>query len=433
MRLFAEKPLNRPKHRSAPAMTQLTQFSSSTYNGPFRVPNGSSRIEVMNVGGHRFVHLDMMRGLAALGVVVGHTRGFLIIGHAAVAPHSIFDQLFYFVTGLGHQCVIAFFALSGFLVGGPALRDIITGRWHWGPYTLRRLTRLWTVLIPALLLTWILDTAGGGLGGHAGYEGAFYSQSFSGPSPAEPANLSLPTFFANTLFLQTIVAPVFGSNGPLWSLANEFWYYITFPFLLTALIGAGRVLGRLCNALIGIALVMFLPVEMMLLGAIWITGAIAHYAVSQQHRCRIIRHPAWGATVIMAVIMFLILDKLHPRLLWDLMLGAAFAGMLSILTFLPSLGETYQKVATALSNVSYTLYATHFPLLAFVWFVFLAPTKFPVGALAIVLVTGLGATALVSSTVMWWAFERNTNRIRKTIEQWAVSIRRSSHLQWLSR
>src|ERR1700730_16114723 len=202
--------------------------------------SGPSPTEIMNVRGARFVHLDMLRGLAALGVLVGHTRGFLINGYAATAPHSLFDQLFYFVNGLGHQSVIAFFALSGLLVGGPALRDIITGRWHWGPYMLRRLTRLWTVLIPALLLTWVLDTAGGALGGHAGYEGAFYGESFSGPSPGQPADLSLPTFLANMLFVQTIVAPVFGSNGPLWSLANEFWYYITFPFLLTALIGAGR-------------------------------------------------------------------------------------------------------------------------------------------------------------------------------------------------
>jgi peptidoglycan/LPS O-acetylase OafA/YrhL len=169
------------------------------------------------VGGHRFAHLDMLRGLAALGVVVGHTRGFLIVGYASASAHSAFDQLFYFATGLGHQCVIAFFALSGFLVGGPALRDIMTGRWSWGPYMLRRLTRLWTVLIPALLLTWMLDTAGGTLGGHAGYEGAFYTESFIGPSPAQPADLSLPTFLANTLFLQTVVTPVFGSNGPLWS------------------------------------------------------------------------------------------------------------------------------------------------------------------------------------------------------------------------
>lgn len=33
------------------------------------------------------------------------------------------------------------------------------------------------------------------------------------------------------MFLQTRFTPVFGSNGPLWSLFNEFWYYVLFPAL----------------------------------------------------------------------------------------------------------------------------------------------------------------------------------------------------------
>ena len=356
---------------------------------PFGHQRDPPRIGMMNVGGRRFVHLDMLRGLAALGVVVGHARGFLIVGYNFAESHSLFDQLFYFVTGLGHQCVIAFFALSGFLVGGPALRDMINDRWNWGPYILRRLTRLWTVLIPALLLTWALDSAGELLGGRAGYEGAFYSLSFSGPNPAEPADLSLPTFLANILFTQTILAPVFGSNGPLWSLANEFWYYITFPLLLFALIGGAGALGRICNGLVGLALLLFLPIEMMLLGAIWIAGAIAHHATAQQNARQIINHRACVAVVVIAVIAFLILDKLRPGLFWDLLLGAGFAAMLPILSFLPTFGEIYQKPARALSNISYTLYATHFPVLAFIWFVFLAPTKWPLGPLAFVVILGL--------------------------------------------
>ena len=405
----------------------LTQFSSSSCDGSFRAPLASPRIEMTHVGGRRFVHLDMLRGLAALGVVVGHTRGFFIIGYNAAGSHSLFDQLFYFVTGLGHQCVIAFFALSGFLVGGPALRDLINGRWHWGQYMLRRLTRLWTVLIPALLLTWALDTAGRALGGHAGYEGAFYSVSFSGPNPAEPADLSLSTFLENVLFMQTIIAPVFGSNGPLWSLANEFWYYVTFPLLLYGLIGRTAVASRICNGLIGLGLVMVLPTEMMLLGSIWITGAIAHHATAKQDLRSIIAHPACTTFILITVATFLVVDRLHPRTLWELLLGAGFAGMLPILSFLPDFGKLYGNVARALSNVSYTLYATHFPVLAFIWFVFFAPTKWPLGPLAIVLVVGLGAATLVIGTVMWWIFERNTDRIRKTVERWAVSIRHARH------
>ena len=38
----------------------------------------------------------------------------------------------------------------------------------------------------------------------------------------------------NAFFLQTIVGPTFGSNGPLWSLAYEWWYYVLFPLALGA-------------------------------------------------------------------------------------------------------------------------------------------------------------------------------------------------------
>src|ERR1700751_1049072 len=41
--------------------------------------------------------------------------------------------------------------------------------------------------------------------------------------------ISLATFFANLFFLQSLYAPVFGTNVPLWSLAYEAWYSALFP------------------------------------------------------------------------------------------------------------------------------------------------------------------------------------------------------------
>src|SRR6202030_1593882 len=41
-------------------------------------------------------------------------------------------------------------------------------------------------------------------------------------------------FLGNLFFVQTILCRTFGSNGPLWSLANEFWYYVLFPLGLFA-------------------------------------------------------------------------------------------------------------------------------------------------------------------------------------------------------
>jgi len=40
----------------------------------------------------------------------------------------------------------------------------------------------------------------------------------------------------NLGFVQTVSVPVYGTNGPLWSLANEFWYYVMFSLIAVAAI-----------------------------------------------------------------------------------------------------------------------------------------------------------------------------------------------------
>src|SRR4051794_3922354 len=102
----------------------------------------------------RLYNLDFLRGLAAFLVLSGHLRSFVFRSFAELEEHAgLFLRAFYFVTGLGHQAVIIFFALSGFLVGGKAIEDLTNERFSWARYLLRRLTRLWIVIIPAMALT----------------------------------------------------------------------------------------------------------------------------------------------------------------------------------------------------------------------------------------------------------------------------------------
>src|SRR6185369_2558000 len=90
------------------------------------------------------------------------------------------------------------------------------------------------VLIPALVLTAALDMARG-----------------EGPN--------LLVALANAVFLQTIAAPTFGSDAPLWSLAYEFWYYVMFPLLMLVLLGTGSRPARIAAVLAFIAIVFALP------------------------------------------------------------------------------------------------------------------------------------------------------------------------------
>ena len=128
----------------------------------------------------------MLRGLAAAAVLCGHLRLFTFVNFGVLIEPNLVTKAFYAATGMGHQAVIVFFALSGFLVGGKALADMSADRWSWAHYLLRRLTRLLIVIVPALFATAVLDHLGIRWTGGAGYDGAFYDVYSSGPNTARP-------------------------------------------------------------------------------------------------------------------------------------------------------------------------------------------------------------------------------------------------------
>ena len=73
-------------------------------------------------GEWRLDHLDMLRGCAAVLVMAGHLRAYVFQNYDSLNSPDLSVKIFYAITGLGHQAVIIFFAMSGFLVGGKALR-----------------------------------------------------------------------------------------------------------------------------------------------------------------------------------------------------------------------------------------------------------------------------------------------------------------------
>ena len=69
--------------------------------------------------------LDLVRGLSALLVMLGHLRSFLFLDFGELHGAGVIAKLFYFCTGLGHQAVMVFFVLSGYFVGGSVLSGLI--------------------------------------------------------------------------------------------------------------------------------------------------------------------------------------------------------------------------------------------------------------------------------------------------------------------
>ena len=184
------------------------------------------------------VSFDLMRGVAAFIVLYEHWRNLLFVDYGDIHAHRLLLAPMYLIATAGHSAVVVFFVLSGYFIGGTVFRAVESGEWRWSSYLLRRFVRLWTVLLPGLLLCLLWDR----LGLHLGHAPSLYAGQGSNHMLIAPvlANLSPHAFFGNLFFLQGIRSPLYGSNTALWSISYEFWYYILFPLGLLAVLGGGR-------------------------------------------------------------------------------------------------------------------------------------------------------------------------------------------------
>jgi peptidoglycan/LPS O-acetylase OafA/YrhL len=364
---------------------------------------------------HRLVHLDLMRGLAALMVCAGHLRAFLMVNYGETKMHGLGEHIFYFSTGLGRQAVMIFFVLSGYFVGGSVAGAYQAGKWSWQQYAIRRLSRLWIVLLPALMLTLVWDMAGRNLAG-AGYNGAFHELYLSGPSPHAPADLRPTTFLGNALFLQTIYVPSFGTNGPLWSLANEFWYYLLFPLALGVFVMKHGVFYRLISGLLVALIIFWLPAGILWGGLVWLLGVGAFALARNEWTQRVCGHPGWLAVTAILAFGSLAASKTSSMFGSNLAIGAAFALFVAGLAVQNSAPQVYAKLADGMGETSYTLYLTHFPFLAFIFFTVFKGEQFQPDLAGFARFFGVLLITLVYVVVVWWCFERNTDRIRKRLE-----------------
>jgi len=320
-------------------------------------------------------------------------------------------KVFYFATGLGHQAVMVFFALSGFLVGGKALDDLLKHKFSWTHFLLRRLTRLWIVIVPTLLLTLVLDRIGLGLTLGAGYDGRYYDLYAEGPRGPIGVDHTMLAFFGNLAFLHTIYVPTFGSNGPLWSLANEFWYYIVFPLVFWVILARVFTVGRLVGLSIVLVLLILLPRGLLEGGVIWVAGAAAAWCSRRQSLAWLLQAVALRLGAVALLITVLVASKTPTIGIGDLALGLAVALMLPVFAHLPSPGGAFTAAARGLSEISYSLYLTHFPFLTLIVLVEIAPKRWPPTLQAAGIYTGLLLAAMTWAAVVWWCFERNTDGV----------------------
>lgn len=149
------------------------------------------------------VYLDLVRLAAALVVYLTHSQ--LIIEHKVL------------LGAYGHSAVVVFFVLSGYVVA------FVTEKKEsdWRSYAASRVSRVYSVVVPALVITLVADAVG------RGHDLELYKypwDQFPVRTTAALAMLNEFWFIAITPF----------SNVPYWSIAYESWFYLIFGMFIYA-------------------------------------------------------------------------------------------------------------------------------------------------------------------------------------------------------
>lgn len=306
--------------------------------------------------------LDAIRALAALAVLFGHMAHIRFTGG---------DYYFLREWNIASDAVVVFFVISGLVIAYAAERD-----GDLRTYSYNRATRIFTVIVPALILTLVFDAIGTRITMEA-YPQGYYQ------------HLSWSEFLFRGLTLTPqwlgMMEPVrLGSNGPIWSLSYEVAYYMIFGFAVF-LSGARR--------LVLIALVAFLAgVPILALMPAWLLGVLVWRRVSNPQATPLSRPLAWtfavGAPIAMVALKWMgVADALaaltanafapanykavllySDEVLWNTLLAILMA--LHLIGVAPLMAASSwresERLARAirwLAGGSFSLYVMHYPTL----------------------------------------------------------------------
>lgn len=297
------------------------------------------------------IKLDLVRWLAAFMVFASHflQRGVTLIDSKVIDPFS-------------HLGVLVFFVLSGYVIRfvsdgrHPDARGYLEARW----------ARINSVFLPALLFTVVFDLIGRQL------DPALYARY---PVPDLLHVAAYMPVFVTFMFENAFHGLRWFSNGPLWSVAYEVWYYIIFCMFF-------YFRGKARTVLTGLAM-LFAGYKILLLMPLWLAGCMIY-----KHRDAIERVPIALRRVLclcsLGMIIFLLLPQGHSlldplrdvgRILTGQGYHAAFLAdyMMCVLlsVFLATFCSTGvfdlpAAVAPMIRwnvNYSFTLYAFHVPVL----------------------------------------------------------------------
>lgn len=296
-------------------------------------------------------YLDLMRFTAAFAVLLGHMdQDGLYMGWMPLALFS-------------HDAVIIFFVLSGFIIYHSTSARAST----WRQYAVARLSRIYSVALPSVLLCVLL---------------AVWLRQQPGFNPEQFNNYTTPSLwhtvssllFLNQSWLNEADVPL---NNPYWSLCYEVWYYVLFGAFYFL---RGRQRWFWCTvaaAVAGPAILVLLPV--------WLMGA--WLAATGRYASRWSLLGAWLAFLMpLGLIVGIKLtgtDRFvqstlyesvpgywrlvsSQRFVTDHLIGYALCLHIAAFSSLPTAVQgwfaRHQSVFATLAGFSFTLYLFHRPM-----------------------------------------------------------------------
>ena len=357
--------------------------------------------------------IDLIRFLAAFAVLACHFRGAFFVDYASLPAHQQTLPIFCFfaTTRLGHEAVLIFFILSGFLVGGKSIERILNNKFRPLDYSIDRTVRIMLPLISSLLL--------------------FIPVCLWGDFPIYPKD-----WIGNLLSLQGIAcAPVFET---LWSLSYEVWFYILMCAVGYSILHKGTLKGYIGLITLIVSMAVFTKLESYYL-FIWFIGAFGYFLIP--HKSRIMKYGAMILSLIFLIIMqlssggsrMLISVSQNSAHLLEIIFSSVFCiFMVQSVQNIPStkFSKKLNRLGTRLAAFSYTLYLTHIPVRDILVRLG-APKSQELSISSVSLYILWLLLALMVAYCVYWIFERNTSKVKIFIKTRITheNLNSNSHLQ----
>ena len=298
------------------------------------------------------IYLDLIRAAAALLVLLYHASNNEFGGAWLQRAFS----------HAGTPGVIVFFVLSGFVIAWTAETKERT----LNVFMINRLARLWSVVIPALALTFIADRIGYAL------HPQIYPDWFA--SLAHPfERLAMSGAFLNQIWFLSI-RPL--SNDPFWSLCYEFWYYAAFGSFMLLRGRAAWLFGLAALAVMGPKIWLLFPVWLMGVAVYrWIEvggrlsttmaallflapiGVVGVFALDRGLHLREHIEAAIGRDYLSFSIIFV------PAILFGALVAMNLFAFPSLERYLASPLARIEKPVRWVAGATLSIYLYHFPLL----------------------------------------------------------------------